>query len=64
MEKELISRAELAELAGVSLKTVIKWDHSGRLPGKVQAGRLVKYRLEVIKKRIEDGCLLLSERGK
>lgn len=61
-EKLLIGRQELADLLGVSKKTLDAWDSKRRIPGRVKIGHLVKYQVCEIQKRIAGGKLLFPSK--
>lgn len=60
-ECEYIGRGALAGMLGVTKKAIEKWDSQRRIPGRVKIGRLVKYSLVEINKKLASGTLLLSQ---
>lgn len=52
----LISGNDLAKLLDVDLRTVRKFDYSGKLPRPVRLGKSVKWRVEEIQRWIDAGC--------
>ncbi|MCA9196012.1 MAG: helix-turn-helix domain-containing protein [Planctomycetales bacterium] len=52
----LITVAELANLLGVSVRTVWRKESTGYLPHPVRIGGLVRWRRNEIMQWIEDGC--------
>lgn len=61
-EPELIGRQELANMLGVSRKTVEAWDLQKRIPGRVKVGHLIKYQRSEIQRRFASGELLYPAR--
>lgn len=56
-EPELIDTAELAAMLAVSAKTVRRLVDSGRVPGVVRIGRLLRFRRAAVRQWIESSCL-------
>ena len=52
----LISVVELAELLGVSVRTVWRKESTGDIPPPVRIGALVRWRRSEIMQWIDDGC--------
>lgn len=52
-DKELITRADLAELLGVCSRTLRRWEQRGWLPS-LRVRRMVRYRYSDVKKLIQD----------
>lgn len=52
----LIAVAELAELLGVSVRTIWRKESTGHLPAPVRIGGLVRWRRTEIMQWIDDGC--------
>lgn len=59
-KKEFLTAKELAEMLSVSRKFVIKNTMTHRMPGQVKIGRLWRYRLRDVEKRLLSGKLLLD----
>jgi predicted DNA-binding transcriptional regulator AlpA len=57
----LLSGKDLASYIGMSLKFISKHTESGRLPGIVRCGRLLKYDRYIIDRRLAEGKLLLEK---
>jgi len=54
----LLTAGDIARLAQVSEKTVRRWDHLRKLPGRVRLpGRSVRWRREAILRFLEAGCV-------
>ena len=51
-----VDASRLAELLGLSLRTVRRLDSSGKLPRPVRIGGAVRWRLSEITRWLEAGC--------
>lgn len=49
----LLTAADLAAYLSVPLETVYRWNHRGRGPRPLKAGRAVRYRLEDVQAWLE-----------
>jgi len=61
IEKEFFNTKELSHYLNLSVKTVIKWRDSRRLPGAVRCGRVWRFRRIEVEKRLTTGELLLPK---
>ena len=52
----LLTTDELAELLRVSRRAVERWAAAGRIPGRVQVGRVVRWRRIEVLEWIAAGC--------
>ena len=52
----LLTVPEVAALLRIDPRTLQRWDAAGRIPGRLQLGRLVRYRREAVLKWLEQGC--------
>ena len=57
----LLSAADLADVLGVSLRTVRRLDSYGKLPRPVRLGRAVRWRRDEVARWVEAGCPDRSE---
>ena len=56
VEPLLITAVELAQLLKVSTRTLWRLQSAGRLPEPVRFGGAVRWRLEVVRNWIAEGC--------
>jgi hypothetical protein len=61
MDTKLLSAKELAKFLNVSLKFVEKYTALRRIPGQTKVGRVWRYDLRAIEKKLLSGELLLSK---
>ena len=59
--KEYLTPQELADKLGMSIKFIRKHTQTGRIPGIVRCGRMVRYNEAEIHKRLLSGKLLLDK---
>jgi len=60
-ESALITATELANLLGISVRSVWRMESSQKLPAAVRLGGLVRWQRSVIMQWIEDGCPKMEE---
>jgi len=63
IQKEYLNSKQLAEKLNVSLKSIQKWTAERRIPGMVKCGRVWRYSLSEIEKRLLSGSFLLDSRN-
>jgi predicted DNA-binding transcriptional regulator AlpA len=61
-EVEMMTVRQLALRLGVAEKSVWRWHYLGRLPGRCQIGRCVRYSAAAIERAILGGSVLLPAR--
>ena len=58
----LITAGQLARLLSISERTVYRLKSAHRLPESVNLGGSVRWRLDDVRRWIDDGCPILGER--
>jgi hypothetical protein len=61
-EPEYLTGKQLAEKLNVSIKAVVKWTATRRLPGACKMGRVWRYQWAAIEKKMLSGNLLYDKR--
>lgn len=56
MSKTMVDVSEISEMLSVSPRTVWRMRDSGRMPGSIAIGRLIRWRLSDIEEWIREGC--------
>lgn len=62
IEQGFFSIDELAKYVGVSRKFVVKHVENRRIPGAVKVGRVWRFRISEVEKRLHCGELLLPQK--
>ena len=52
----LVTANEIAEMVGVSSRTIWRWDSSGKVPKPIRIGKAVRWRRQDIDEWVKDGC--------